>query len=229
MQSFIEKKSDGYYIPNPSLPTENFADKWNKDPEKARAFYEWNSAALQSLVSLPLSISDNYSSLEATLGETIVGRAISSVETRIDSSSAALAPYKEHTIQIALSVAHREKPSYRLPKRPTLAIAAVYKKDGTEFQYSNNGAPIPKGCSLEFRVIGARTALQGGYTIEWQVVNTGGEAEAATDLRGGFYKCVNNSKWHETTRYSGIHYVQAFLLKRGACIAKSREFIVNIA
>ena len=35
------KRNNRYYIENPSLNTENFADKWNKHPERAQNFFEW--------------------------------------------------------------------------------------------------------------------------------------------------------------------------------------------
>ncbi len=42
MDRFIERAPDGsYLITNPTDPTENFADKWRKHPERAAAFFEW--------------------------------------------------------------------------------------------------------------------------------------------------------------------------------------------
>jgi hypothetical protein len=42
MDRFIGKAVDGsYVVANPSDPSENFADKWRKHPERAAAFYEW--------------------------------------------------------------------------------------------------------------------------------------------------------------------------------------------
>lgn len=42
MDRFIGRNADGSYrVANPSDPTENFADKWRKHPERAAAFFEW--------------------------------------------------------------------------------------------------------------------------------------------------------------------------------------------
>ncbi|MCC8948368.1 nucleotidyltransferase [Bradyrhizobium sp. Arg62] len=42
MDRFIERAQDGtFVIANPSDPSENFADKWKKHPERAAAFFEW--------------------------------------------------------------------------------------------------------------------------------------------------------------------------------------------
>ena len=34
-------KEEQYYIPNPANPEENFADKWNENPELSKAFFNW--------------------------------------------------------------------------------------------------------------------------------------------------------------------------------------------
>ena len=70
------------------------------------------------------------------------------------------------------------------------------------------------------------------YKLFWQVVNTGEEAAAANDLRGGFNGGEvqrGGRKWHESTRYTGGHWVECFAVKDGQCLARSGEFIVNVA
>lgn len=55
--SFIgsERLSDGsieYSIPNPALPTENFADKWREKPSLAHGFKDWYECALIDITTL---------------------------------------------------------------------------------------------------------------------------------------------------------------------------------
>jgi hypothetical protein len=46
MDRYILRRSDGTcLIPNPTDPSENFADKWAKHPEHAAAFFEWLARA----------------------------------------------------------------------------------------------------------------------------------------------------------------------------------------
>ena len=46
-----DNKKDGeYYIENPSSKGENFADKWNEHPERAKAFYAWIRQATKDLI-----------------------------------------------------------------------------------------------------------------------------------------------------------------------------------
>lgn len=41
MDRFILRREGRYWIPNPTDPIENFADKWAEHPERAEAFFEW--------------------------------------------------------------------------------------------------------------------------------------------------------------------------------------------
>ena len=45
MDSFIQEHGDKYVIPNPSDPSENFADKWAEFPERKDAFFQWLNRA----------------------------------------------------------------------------------------------------------------------------------------------------------------------------------------
>lgn len=102
----------------------------------------------------------------------------------------------------------------------------VKDKTGTVVQYESNGDPLDKGCSLTFRAI---TGVKPPYMVKWQVTNTGIEATNANCLRGNFEDSDGsvNIK-HESTSYSGSHSVQCFIIKKGICVAKSKDYIINI-
>lgn len=126
-----------------------------------------------------------------------------------------------------LSVAHRQTPPWSITRGGIVMIATqVVFPDGTQESLSNNSAPIPKGSSLYYRAI---TGIKRPFTVKWQVVNTGNAAEYARCLRGGFEDSnrENNTRYEETA-YTGKHYVQCFVLKNGRCIAKSKEFFINV-
>ena len=66
-------------------------------------------------------------------------------------------------------------------------------------------------------------------SVKWQVVNTGTEALAAEQPRGDFYESDEPEKgvrW-ETTAYRGTHWVEAFVIKDGVCVARSGKFLVK--
>jgi hypothetical protein len=70
-------------------------------------------------------------------------------------------------------------------------------------------------------------------------VNTGPEAAAngAKGLRGDIEKAQTEGAGglrdlgrirEESTLYSGMHWVEFFIVKGGVCIARSGEYVVNI-
>lgn len=77
--SHIEKRCGDWWIANPVLPEENFADKWNTDPSKQIAFQYWLGRVKQDLITDPLAafgqdaIADIY---KQSLGEKPVNRAM---------------------------------------------------------------------------------------------------------------------------------------------------------
>lgn len=122
---------------------------------------------------------------------------------------------------------HRQKLSWPVQRGGAAFISArVIDPNGYPVEYISNGTPLDKGCSLRFRAV---TAVKSPYVVKWQIVNTGYEARTAGGLRGYFENSDDgpNSK-RESTAYSGTHSVQCFIIKRGICVAMSKEFIVNI-
>ena len=66
------------------------------------------------------------------------------------------------------------------------------------------------------------------YTVRWQVVNAGQEAVNAGQRRGEFYEDSDKHVRWETTAYRGTHWVEAFMIKAGACVAQSGRVLVRL-
>lgn len=82
-----------------------------------------------------------------------------------------------------------------------------------------------KECRREH--LAALTDVKEYDSIEWQVVNTG--AEASRCMRGDFYRSNSGKSTRlESTAYNGMHWVEAFVIKNGVCVARSGEFEINI-
>lgn len=130
-------------------------------------------------------------------------------------------------VQMCVNARHRQRPNWPMQRGGAAFILAhVIDSSGSVVEYVNNGEALEKDCSLHFRVA---TGVKPPYTVMWQIVNTGIEAENANCLRGTFEKSDDGPYGkRETTSYSGTHSVQCFIIKRGICVAKSKEFIVNI-
>ena len=56
MENHVEFRSDGYWVANPVLPSENFAERWNVDSKKRLAFSDWLKKAKQDFLVLTSSI-----------------------------------------------------------------------------------------------------------------------------------------------------------------------------
>lgn len=72
MDEFIEKRNGIWHIDNPVAPGENFADKWELEPEKAQAFFRWLKAARADLVT-KLIAADGVDELAAAMEESLGG------------------------------------------------------------------------------------------------------------------------------------------------------------
>lgn len=149
------------------------------------------------------------------------------VGTEFPQESLAKSAYSMTLINSALSVPHRQKPLWNVPRGAAAVInTQLTYPDGSVVFLENDGAPVPKGCRLTYRAL---HSIKQPYSVKWQVVNTGNEAEEHSCLRGGFENSnegLNCRK--ESTSYTGKHYVQCFVIKRGSCVVKSKEFIINI-
>lgn len=88
MPQHIECRDGIYWVENPTMPEENFADKWNAVPNKRTAFMGWLGRARKELIDNPLAcfgmdgIAEEY---KKYLGERPVQRAFNAVgdKTRV--------------------------------------------------------------------------------------------------------------------------------------------------
>ena len=74
------------------------------------------------------------------------------------------------------------------------------------------------------------SGLPNGYEIRWRVVNTGEEAVRARQLRGTFYHSYDRIYRDEPTKYTGVHWVEAFIvnMRNRTCVGRSERFFVVI-
>ena len=139
MDTFIRIDGGKYYIPNPSNPQENFADKWNNEPVKAKAFYSWLYRAKKDIVTVAPTIIDDYNTLEESIGETVIGRAVSDITPITHDSNLPDTAYSSPVIKNALSVPHRQRPPFAA-EHHILGIKATTTINGNSYPYKNNGA-----------------------------------------------------------------------------------------
>jgi hypothetical protein len=89
------------------------------------------------------------------------------------------------------------------------------------------GMLVPRQHWLKFV---AKTNAPKPFSIEWQVANIGQEARNARQLRGDFYQSDPQDgtvRW-ESTAYLGDHWVEAFVIQNGVCVARSGPVAVPV-
>jgi len=229
MPNHITKVGDELWVANPVNPDENFADKWQDHPDRKKAFFDWIEN-LQNQLAV-LEVASTLDDVEVVLKQ-LFGEGLSSDALK-EVSSAALIKSVE-TSPSQFDVSHRLPLKWEYNPKYQVQVTAI-KTAGKAIKgvmpkaYPNNGKPIAKWYSLEFT---ATTNAPDPYSVEWQVVNTGEEARRANGLRGGFeYSSGTKSNRFirkESTQYKGSHWIEAFVIKNGICVARSGEFIVNI-
>jgi hypothetical protein len=165
-EKYIEDyKVDGKYsILNPSYTgthPENFADKWQEHPERAKAFVDWINKAKEDILDNPMaftSIPEIGNVLKFSLGEGIVNKSLAAFDKEIASKMSSMLNENNglvpQRITSLLSVPHRQKPQWKLPIGYNAMIKTTIKDvDGREYFYKNDGEPLKKGASIYFTAV----------------------------------------------------------------------------
>ena len=228
MDLYIEDRNGVVWIPNPTDPAENFADRWTKYPERKATFYEWLTQARKDFDAAAQA--SNRATAVATLQPRFGKHLMDAVAVNRRGSLLARFASDKYRLGKFLDPTHREKPSWKRMDQGEVQIKqATFERAGFRPNtFSSDSDALLKDCSLIFEAI---TNIPKPYKVYWQVVNTGPEAEAANGLRGGFDEgIVTRGKLtrKESTRYMGTHSIECFIIKNGYLAARSGQFIVNI-
>jgi hypothetical protein len=233
MPSHIQTVGGRPWISNPVNPEENFADKWKEHPQRKTKFEKWLKQ-VQSDLERVLEEDDLRALgefLEPRFGKQAVNESLKPYSEKDDSKKSktwGLIPSLTN-LKNLLNVSHREKPKWPIALQGDVHITGWASQNGFRpWQIESNSAPLSKHCSLRFK---ATTNVSRPYKVYWQVVNTGAEAAADNCLRGGYYHGLAEKGGRvreEGTLYTGTHWIECFIIKNGACVARSGEFIVNI-
>lgn len=225
----LEHEKSIKWIANPvNEDEENFADKWPNDPNKETKFYDWLEKAKEDFGHIKnMSISDAYEYLKEVLGTRSVNEALKELglDTIITESKKPV-----NYSSALLSVSHRQQPIWPIYNRFQCRIYAYYKNPTTNKRITIAGSTIvPKGCFIYFT---ANTNVPKPFEVYWQVVNNGQEAENHKCLRGNIFHAgtlgAGGLKYKDSSAFTGMHWVECFVVKDGQCVARSSEFFINI-
>lgn len=228
MRGHIIYNNGRYWIPNPVEPDENFADKWNEKPARRLAFLQWLEQAQADFTAAieRKSLSESVAVLNRSLGLSALARTSQRVGLG-ESSGSAVVPAPAIFKAPVLASSNHAQPSrwaevitHRAKLRGDLYTNSRKKKIG-----DLGDRAFPKNLQIKFRV---ETNARPPYDVHWQVVNTGAEASAVGQLRGDFYPSDGSNYRWERTGYAGTHWVEAFVVKDGYCIARSGRKYVKV-
>ena len=233
MPSFIESRGGKLWVQNPVDPDENFADKWNDYPERREAFMQWLEKVRIDFttISKSSSLSDGLFGLDESLGR----KTISEAALKLGVKRPGFFPAVERLLALIPGLGdtqHAQAPKWPVAPQYTATISAgiyVMKKNKKKgrFLWPLGENSTSKGVWIKFTV---KTDAPEPFSVEWQIVNTGKEAFEAGQPRGDFYEADSENKhirW-ESTSYRGTHWVEAFILKNGVCVARSDKRLVKV-
>ena len=66
------------------------------------------------------------------------------------------------------------------------------------------------------------------HEVYWKIRNYGDEAAYVEELRGDMHRDDGGRSRTETTKYKGHHYVEAYVVRNGVCVARSRQEVIVV-
>jgi hypothetical protein len=233
MHEHIEKRDNGeWWVQNPVEKGENFAHKWNEYPERREAFFNWLEKVRDDFVSVSLteSLTKTAATLSPALGRNVVLRAAASLGVPQSGLITKSAPSSTPQVPALASTSHCVAPVWPVRLQYQVSIKGTIHPGSqrSKVKWPLTQRPVPRNAWLRFE---AMTNVPEPFDVRWQVVNTGKDAIAADCLRGDAFEESNgatkNVRW-EATHYRGTHWIEAFIIRHGVCVARSQPFKVRI-
>ena len=230
MPKCIEKRNGKWWVVNPVDPDENFADKWNENPELEKSFKLWIYKAYDDFIAFNnqgRNLNQRIDLLKVFLGQQVVIKATNNLYINQGKHYSLIT---EDTAQVPAlgEIKHVLPPMWNMRNKYKASIkGAVYLNKKKQLWAMRNSASVPKNIWLQFKL---DTNTPPPYEVRWQVVNTGWEAFEAKQLRGDFYDndtLGKDVRW-EHAQFRGTHWVEAFVIKSGICVARSERKYVRI-
>jgi len=223
----MRRVGERWVIENPVNPAENFADRWN-DPgsQRAEAFFRWVAWAREDLA-LAVDQPDECSA-RTKLAEAFGIPGAGSPRLLKTGSAVAVAGDLVPGVD---STSHCQPPPWPIQNVYKVRVVGSVRKTiySAKHLWPLSDRSIPKNYAIRFE---ATTNVPAPFQVRWQVVNTGVEAARAGpgQLRGGFEDgegASGTTRW-EGTAFRGTHWIEAFVIKNGVCVARSGRVYVRV-
>jgi hypothetical protein len=224
----VMSRLKGYLEARPYLPSimdpggtgENFSDRWDQ-----QGYASFRTAMLRyavwiedawtetdvsaSLVKWQRIFGDKFQAPQAKQDTTALTKTAASVPARVQTTEQHLV--RDLGIPFAINPRFRFRIKGRVSKLNSLG--AYYLHD--------RGNKVLRGRKIRFTV--AECNVPEPHRILWKVTNRGPEALARNSVRGQIVEDGREWHVHETTDFAGPHFVEAYVIYNGTCVAKDRQ------
>ncbi|MCX7522057.1 hypothetical protein OSC27_07170 [Microbacterium sp. STN6] len=203
-------------IDDPSEPTENYNHRWDQDEyanfrAKIHVYQRWIEEAY-----------DEGDPEESKVKwRRLFGDKFGTYDTAVKKASEAHLSVQgvrntDETLEGRWRIRTRLDSRYRVH-----VTGRVAKRRGfREYELSKYGNVVPRHTNIKFRI---RHNVPGPVEVYWKVRNTGDEAIRADCIRGQIEKDSGTLSRSEPTAYRGRHYVEAYIVKDGVCVARDHQ------
>ena len=250
LDDYLQQHPNLLDVCNPVLPEEDFTRHWDADRYRnfrdvIHRYREWVDDAYddpdetKSLSKWQRVFDDDF------------GKGVAKVVEKEEQSLVVLAPLNNLNVQDAvqavqiggpqvLSYVPQVVPWMKPAPWPVVSNTPVVIRATAHHDRTGNrpigpiqsGEILEKGVELRFEaVMSTGVPYTGkGHEVQWQVVNSDRDAWYEDSLRGGFYPSHSRGVRWESTKYRGIHWVEAIVIRKRdrACIGRSERFFVVI-
>lgn len=227
---FVEKRNGHWWVANPVDPDENFADKWNENPDRINAFIKWLRKINTDLnnVGQKKTLREAFDALTPSFDKQTIARVANNLGFN-DVVNLPVITSRKIQVPALGDTSHCQAPVWNITQRYKVSVkGSIYLNKGSSKKlWVLTDRPLPKNVHIRFSI---KTDTPPPYEVKWQVVNTGTEALHDNGLRGEFYPSESGSngvRW-EHTQYAGTHWIEAFIIKNGICVARSGKKYVRI-
>ncbi len=226
---YVENRNGTWWVANPVDDRENFADKWNEYPERREAFMEWVKKVRVDITSAAnkRTLIESVDALSPVLGRRTMIKA--SQDLGLSENTGLVRASSPIQVPALGDTGHCQRPLWplQLSYKANVTGSVRLKKFSGKNLWELTNRSVPKGVWLRFAVA---TNVPPPFEVKWQIVNTGREAFEADELRGDFEdgnSNIDGVRW-ESTGFAGTHWVEAFIIKNGTCVARTGRKHVKV-
>lgn len=206
-------------IDDPSEPTENFNHRWDQDEyanfrTKMHVYRQWIDEAYV----------DDDAEESKVKWRRLFGEKFGTYDTSIKKATEAHIGRQgvrntEETLIGRWNISTRLNTGYR-----ARITGRLSRRDGfREYELSKYGNVAPPHSTIKFRL---NHNVPGEVQVYWKVRNMGEEAISNDCIRGQVELDDGTLGRSEPTRYRGKHYVEAYVVKDGVCVAIDRQDVL---